>query len=91
MAKERMHPGAALRVIGWSTREFARRVDCDDRTARRWIAGTLAMPEPLLNWLVELVYQKQAMPPAVLEWLELWERFQADNPPPPWRTSVRES
>lgn len=43
---------AAIRRSGLSNRQFAERVLArDERTVRRWIAGTSPIPDAVVRWL----------------------------------------
>ena len=41
---------AILRKIGWSAREFAGRLRCDETTVRRMLAGRRPIPPDLARW-----------------------------------------
>lgn len=42
---------AALESLQWSQRGLARELEYDERTVRRWVAGTYAIPDDVLAWL----------------------------------------
>lgn len=54
--------GAALRVLGWSNGELARRLAVDEATVRHWRRGQ-AVPATIAGWLRGLVEAHAAHPP----------------------------
>jgi hypothetical protein len=52
----------ALRILGWSTRELARRVGCSPETSRRWTIGQLPVPPDIAVWVAAC---RDAMAPAL--------------------------
>jgi transcriptional regulator with XRE-family HTH domain len=55
----------ALRTIGWSQRELARRVGVDETQVRRWAAGKTAIPPALAVWLAKATAWHAKHPPPV--------------------------
>jgi transcriptional regulator with XRE-family HTH domain len=55
----------ALRTIGWSQRELARRVGVDETRVRRWLAGKAPMPLDLVAWLAKAAVWHERHPPPV--------------------------
>lgn len=39
---------ALAEMLGWSQREVARRLECDDRDVREWFSGKVPMPAGVL-------------------------------------------
>jgi transcriptional regulator with XRE-family HTH domain len=56
---------AALRTIGWSQRELARRVRVEETRVRRWVAGKAPMPLDLVAWLAKAAVWHERHPPPV--------------------------
>jgi len=57
----------ALRVLGWSHRELARRLRCDSGLPTRWSRGTAVVPLPLARWLVS-AWDWHELHPAPSDW-----------------------
>jgi transcriptional regulator with XRE-family HTH domain len=59
----------ALRTIGWSQRELARRVGVDETRVRRWARGTAPMPEDVAAWLASAAaWHAEHPPPPAIDW-----------------------
>jgi transcriptional regulator with XRE-family HTH domain len=55
----------ALRMIGWSQRELARRAGVDETRVRRWAAGKAPIPPALAAWLAKAAAWHANHPPPV--------------------------
>jgi transcriptional regulator with XRE-family HTH domain len=53
----------ALRTIGWSQRELARRAGVHETRVRRWAAGNAQVPPALAAWLARAVAWHAGNPP----------------------------
>jgi len=53
----------ALRTIGWSQRELARRVGVDETRVRRWARDAARMPDDVAAWLAEAAAWHAEHPP----------------------------
>jgi transcriptional regulator with XRE-family HTH domain len=53
----------ALRTIGWSQRELARRAGVDETRVRRWAAGKAPIPPALAAWLAKAAAWHAKHPP----------------------------
>jgi transcriptional regulator with XRE-family HTH domain len=53
----------ALRMIGWSQRELARRAGVDETRVRRWAAGKAPIPPALAAWLAKAAAWHAKHPP----------------------------
>ena len=74
--------GDLIREIGWSTRELARRWDCNERTARGWAEYTEDDAGRRLGGITP--------PVELLPWLRFIARTISANPPPDnWRVRLR--
>jgi hypothetical protein len=60
MTNERL--AECLRIIGWSTSEFCRRLDLRERTAREWLNGQRPIPDHIADWVEATVKHMQAGP-----------------------------
>jgi hypothetical protein len=81
----------ALETIGWSNRELAAALDCDEKLVRRWRGDTdtpargqrnapAAVPEPVAAWLAELALRAAPIRAALAQ-------LHKENPPPKhWKT-----
>lgn len=59
----RLH--AALTALRWSGRSLAIHIGLNERTVRRWHAGTSPLPPNILQWLERLAtFHNQNPPPA---------------------------
>lgn len=56
----------ALETLGWSWVFLAEKLDCNERTVRRWANGTREVPEPIAMWLADLALYHNDRPPP--EW-----------------------
>ena len=55
---------AALVTVRWSQRTLAAAVGVDERQVRRWASGQYPMPQPLADWLTDLVvFHEDNLPP----------------------------
>lgn len=52
-----------LDAVGWSARQFARRVGASRPLAGRWSRGEVGVPQPLLQWLARLALWLKENPP----------------------------
>jgi transcriptional regulator with XRE-family HTH domain len=53
----------ALRTIGWSQRELARRIGVDETRVRRWARGAAPVPEDVAAWLASAAAWHAEHPP----------------------------
>jgi len=53
----------ALRALGWSKWELARRLRTERQKVGRWAHGTTPVPDPVADWLTLLVRMQSALPP----------------------------
>jgi transcriptional regulator with XRE-family HTH domain len=58
---------AALRTIGWSQRELARRLNVGETQVRRWVAGQAPIPPALEIWLAKAADWHAKHPPPVFD------------------------
>lgn len=56
---------AALDTLGWSGRPLAGRLRINECTLRRWVAGQVAPPPDILEWLERCASFVRANPPPV--------------------------
>jgi transcriptional regulator with XRE-family HTH domain len=54
---------AALVSIGWSQRQLAGRLKCDQKMASRWSSGAAAVPPSIATWLTQLATAHRLYPP----------------------------
>lgn len=71
-----------LAMLGWSVRELARRLACNQTTVMRWTGATSAVPDEVAAWLEALVkYYRANPPPAVIHVRSLSHNRQGRNRP----------
>jgi len=75
----------ALRTLGWTHAELARRLACDTNLPSRWASGRAPVPERLGEWLAERAQRlKESPPPPWREWRRATfstpDASQGDNP-----------
>ena len=57
----------ALSTLRWGPRMLAELLLVNERTVRRWIAGTAVCPEAIVVWLEDLARYHEARPPPEAE------------------------
>jgi transcriptional regulator with XRE-family HTH domain len=55
----------ALRTIGWSQRELARRLGVDETRVRRWARDAARVPDDVAAWLSQAAAWHAEHPPPV--------------------------
>ncbi len=64
MDESRPMPPAVLRAcmdsLGYTWRQVARMLQCDDRLVRRWMSGKFPVPDPVADWIERVLAARDA-------------------------------
>ena len=63
----------AMREIGWSQAELARRLGITETTVRNWLAGRRTPPDNVIDWLIDRAHRAGTGPPLPEGWRSLPE------------------
>jgi len=58
----------ALRQIGWSQAELARRLGITDTTVRSWLSGRRTPPDEVIDWVKDRASRADTGPPLPKGW-----------------------